>query len=133
MRDGLPTKSPTANKIWRLSRILERSPFDPYVLSHTTAQADFIFQKYLEDNPDAFKFTRAGDDPDDDLPIDMALKLRWANFLIDKAAGEFWKKSLPSAAVLAKLRARQPGHAPTPQSNVRAFPPRNLPRPPKRT
>jgi hypothetical protein len=52
---GIETDSDLAKKLWRVSRILNKTPFENAVLELNTAQINFILRMYSADHPDEFK------------------------------------------------------------------------------
>lgn len=83
-----------------MSRILNNiSPFSETITSLNHAQIDFILEMYAKDNPKDYRFIR-GDQLDE---ADQTQVLaRWEAVLIDKAKSEFWKRFMPSEAVLKR-------------------------------
>lgn len=49
-----------ASKIWRVSRILNASPFEDKVMDLSEPQMSFILEMYIKDNPDELKLIRGG-------------------------------------------------------------------------
>lgn len=102
MAKGLPTQTPLSLKLWRASRILNKSPFEESLLAHNEAQLDFIIEMYAKDNPRELKFMRVGE-VDDSIARTTALR-DWANVLIGPALTNYLASKLPSANVLNVLR-----------------------------
>lgn len=106
MAEGLPTKTPLAEKLWRASRILDLSPFDPQLLAHTEPQIDFILEMYAIEHPKEFRFRRAGK-LDEGIAVSIAQR-DWANVLIGDALRKYLGERMPSAAVLSRIRDNMP-------------------------
>jgi len=85
-----------------VSRILEKSPFDPELLNHTEPQLDFILEMYSAEHPAELKFTRPGK-PDPELEK-IQSQIGWVDVLTGKALDDYLKPRLPSEATLEKLR-----------------------------
>ena len=92
-------ESPLAEKLWRVSRILSISPFDPKLLDHTSIQIDFILEMFARDNPEDYEFVRPGKPKP--LP-DAEVLASWERRLLAKAHSDFLTSMLPSAAVLKR-------------------------------
>lgn len=54
-RKGIPTDNDLAKRLWRISQILNKSPFDETILSLNAPQMNFILRMYSTDHPDEFK------------------------------------------------------------------------------
>lgn len=56
MKAGLDPDNLFNQKIWRVSRILNDSPFSEKVQELTLPQMDFILEMYAKDNPEEWSF-----------------------------------------------------------------------------
>lgn len=91
-----------AQKLWRVSQILNCSPFDPGLLKHNVAQIDFIIEMWCADDPSRGRLERHGQEP---AGVEASqAKAAWTNRLRGRALDEFLGRMRPSAAVMARLR-----------------------------
>lgn len=85
--------------MWRISRILNTSPFDPKLLDHTEAELDFILESFALDNPEEFRFVRPGET---DKPTPAELHAAMESVLLGTARDSFLAQFMPSKAVLER-------------------------------
>ena len=52
---GIETDSELARRLWRVSQILNKTPFEDAILELNTSQINFILRMYSADHPDEFK------------------------------------------------------------------------------
>lgn len=97
----MPTDSPLTRKLWRASRILGCSPFDPKLLAHNHAQLDFILEMYAADTGE-FTFERPGQ-PAAGAAETNITKI-WADVLTGAALKRFLMRRMPSSEVMDRLR-----------------------------
>ena len=60
VKQPVNTESPLANKLWRVSRILNASPFEDRIMDLSEPQMGFILEMYIKDNPDELQLIRGG-------------------------------------------------------------------------
>lgn len=89
MQTGLQD-SPLSDKIWRVSQIINRSPFSDEVLGLHEARLDWILERYAADNPDKLKFERAS--TREARTKFMTTNVRWADVLSGHALAKFFGK-----------------------------------------
>ncbi len=72
-----------AQKVWRVSQILQMSPFPGDLIDHTEAELDFVLEMYAADHPDQYRFTRNNGAP---APLTESERLAaWDRVLVGKA------------------------------------------------
>lgn len=90
--------TPLARKLWRVARILNKSPFDRDLLDHTVPQLDFILAMEAEDHPDQWKFERGGV-----ALASIELRALWENVITAPGKVKL-APIMPSQAVLERAR-----------------------------
>ncbi|MHB1954468.1 MAG: hypothetical protein ACYCOU_12045, partial [Sulfobacillus sp.] len=83
-------QNPQLDRIWRVSRILELSPFSDDILNLTDFEIDFIFRKYAEDNPATVKYT----DGRNDSRNASRTRVEWSNLLMGAELDLFVKNPI---------------------------------------
>lgn len=85
-RKGIETDSELAKKLWRVSQILNKAPFDSSILELNASQINFILRMYSADHPEEFKIL------DSDLVEGKGptqVMASWSNVFCGKTKKEF--------------------------------------------
>lgn len=99
MQEGLPLDSPLSEKLWQVSRILGKSPFDPGLLDHNEQQLDFILLMHVRDNPrGGLRVERPG------RASLASPEAMWADVLTGADYHRYMGSQLPPDAVMQRLR-----------------------------
>ena len=91
-KDGINPEDPINKRLWRVSRVLDKSPFEDAVLSLTPAQMNFIIKMHIADNPDLYKPDTSAKAAAGILPIQ--LQKAWNIVLSGKIGLEFIKNPI---------------------------------------
>jgi hypothetical protein len=83
---GIDTNSLLAQRLWQISKIYNKLPWDEEILSLSLPRMDFIIKMHVADNPDKYTLK---DTSIDDGTHPLAIQLDWEKVLRGKTFRQF--------------------------------------------
>jgi hypothetical protein len=85
-KEGINTNSPLAKRLWQVSRILDKTPWDEEILEMSIPRMDFVIKMHVADNPDKYQLV---DSSIEDGTHPLAIQLAWEKVLRGKTLNQF--------------------------------------------